>query len=143
MSNSNMTSPSSRITKLKSSNARVKEISGVHSLFFGVIIAILAVYFFSALSLKSGSTQVIGNLGEQLNCDDKAWATTDLLKTGQKCPSVDELILDIQNIEASVKKNLIANIRIWPAGELGSAIVNTGFTSVPLHLGYESLNIST
>ena len=132
-----------RINRIKTSNARIKETSGVHSLIFAVIIVVLAFYFLSALNLKSGSIQTLGTLGSQLDCKNKSWENSKLVADGQDCPSVDEIVLDIQNIEASVKKNLIANIRIWPAGEYGSAIVNTGFTSVPLSLGYESLNLST
>jgi hypothetical protein len=104
---------------------------------------ILITYFISAFSLKSGDTQVVGQLASQLNCKDSSWVKSGLIEKDQTCPSVDELVLDIQNIEASASKSLIANVRIWPAGNLGSAIVNTGFTSVPLNLGYESLNLSS
>lgn len=104
-------------------------------------IALMFCYFSSIFFLSPGNTSVNDGLKVPLNCQDSSWNAlpTAFFNSEQTCPTIAETIIDIQNIEAGKKSILKANMRIWPAGELGGAAVTTGIAQRSIDVEFENL----
>ena len=105
------------------------------------IILFLA-YFVAAISLAPGTMQVSNTLAEVFDCKkaNQSDLPTELIVEGQDCPSVTEEVVNLEAVIFEDVSYLKGTLRVWPAGEIGSALVNTGVAQRALKLEFDSLN---
>lgn len=113
---------------------------------FLVIIAFASLigYMIAFFALNPGVTTVASNLSSVLKCDEKTRISLpqSLYIEGQSCPSVIELVLNLQRIETKNQAALVGTLRVWPAGEIGQVSVNAGVSQRSLQVTYENLEES-
>jgi len=119
-----------------------KEIEGSSKVLALIGLILFLVYFVAAISLAPGTMQVSNSLIEVFDCKkvDRDVLPTDLVVEGQDCPSVTEEVVNLEAINIEEVSYLKGTLRIWPAGEIGSALVNTGVAQRALKLNFDSLN---
>lgn len=102
-------------------------------------------YLISFFSLNPGVTNVASNLSSVLQCDEKTKKSLpqSLYIEGQSCPSVIELVLNLQRIDTKNQPALVGTLRVWPAGEIGQVSVNAGVSQRSLLVTYENLRESS
>jgi len=105
-------------------------------------ILLMIAYFTGIFFLSPGNTYVEEKLATTLDCTDSSWRDLPAAfkSPEQNCPTVAEAIVDVQSIEAGKNSLLLANLRIWPAGELGGAAVTTGMAQRSIDVEMESLS---
>lgn len=108
--------------------------------YFGILLMIA--YFTSIFFLSPGTTSVDKTLGATLDCKDPSWGDLPAAfkSPEQDCPTIAEAIVDVQSIEAGKTSIFFANLRVWPAGELGGAAVTTGMAQRSIDVELESLS---
>jgi len=119
-----------------------KQISSSTKFFVLVGLVLFVVYFVAAISLAPGSMQVSKELNKVFDCKKVSLKDlpADLLVEGQNCPSVTEQVVNLEAVNFEEVSYLKGTLRIWPAGEIGSALVNTGVAQRALKIDFDSLN---
>jgi hypothetical protein len=99
-------------------------------------------YFTAAVSLAPGQMRVSGKLTEVFKCDEvnRNELPKELNIEGQSCPSITEEVVNLESIDFGDVSYLRGTLRVWPAGEIGSALVNTGVAQRSLTIYFDSLN---
>jgi hypothetical protein len=107
-------------------------------------LTLLIGYLLSLFILNPGATSVKSNLSSVLKCDEqtRTGLPASLYIEGQSCPSVVELVLNLQRIETKNQAALVGTLRVWPAGEIGQVSVNAGVSQRSLRITYENLKQS-
>lgn len=107
-------------------------------------IATFTGYLIAFFSLNPGVTHVEKHLASVLKCDEKTKSDLppSLYIEGQTCPSVVELVMNLQRIDTKNQPALVGTLRVWPAGEIGQVSVNAGVSQRSLQLTYENLEES-
>jgi hypothetical protein len=123
----------------------LKEFEGSSKLLVLTGLILFILYFVAAISLAPGTMQVSNTLIEVFDC--KKVSRNDLPKEliveGQDCPSVTEEVVNLEAVNFEDVSFLKGTLRVWPAGELGSALVNTGVAQRALKISFDSLNETT
>ena len=111
--------------------------------FTGLILFLF--YFVAALSLAPGTIKISNNLAEVFDCKkvNSKVLPKELNVEGQNCPSVTEEVVNLEAVNFDDVSYLKGTLRVWPAGELGSALVNTGVAQRALKIDFDSLNDTT
>jgi hypothetical protein len=122
-----------------------KQISSSTKFFVFVGLILFVVYFVAAISLAPGSMQVSKELNKVFDCKKVSLKDlpADLLVEGQNCPSVTEQVVNLEAVNFEEVSYLKGTLRVWPAGEIGSALVNTGVAQRALKIDFDSLNETT
>ncbi len=109
-------------------------------LIFGALLFVA--YFIAAISLAPGKMQVSKDLTQVFDCKKIASANLplELNVEGQNCPSVTEQVVNLEAIIFDDVSYLKGTLRVWPAGEIVSALVNTGVAQRALAMSFDSLN---
>lgn len=98
-------------------------------------------YFVAALSFAPGIMKVSEVLNSVFDCQQAKTKELpqELTIEGQDCPSVTEKVVNLESMNFDSAPSLRGTLRVWPAGEIGSALVNTGVAQRPLMLRFDSL----
>ena len=122
-----------------------KEIGASSRLLVLTGLILFLVYFGAAISLAPGTMQVSNNLAEIFDCKkvNRNDLPNELMVEGQDCPSVTEEVVNLEAINFDDVSYLKGTLRVWPAGEIGSALVNTGVAQRALKIDFDSLNDTT
>jgi len=123
----------------------LKEIERSSKLLVLTGLTLFLVYFIAAISLAPGTMQVSNTLTEVFDCKkvNRSDLPSELIVEGQDCPSVTEEVVNLESVNFEEVSFLKGTLRVWPAGEIGSALVNTGVAQRALKISFDSLNETT
>ncbi len=119
-----------------------KRSDGSFNFLFLLGILLFFVYFAAAISLAPGAMKVSKDLNDVFDCKKitEANLPIELNVEGQNCPSVTEEVVNLEAVVFDEVSYLKGTLRVWPAGEIGSALVNTGVAQRALAISFDSLN---
>lgn len=122
-----------RFTRKRDESSRNLSIAGI---------VLLIAYFGAAVLVTPGSMSIAKDLSDVFDCQkiNQQNLPRDLVVEGQSCPSVTEQVVNLESINFDEASFLKGTLRVWPAGEIGSALVNTGVAQRALTLNFDSLN---
>ena len=102
---------------------------------------LLASYLVGLLSMSAGELTVTPQLKKTLDCSDRSYLSlpVELKAPDQKCPNVVETVVNFSEITLTDTPRLTGSFRLWPAGELGAVVVNSGVAQRALDVNYENL----
>jgi hypothetical protein len=102
---------------------------------------LLASYVVGLFSMSAGDLKVSPQLTKALDCSDPSYLNLpfELKAPDQNCPNVVETVVNFSEINLTDTPRLIGAFRLWPAGELGAVVVNSGVAQRALDINYENL----
>lgn len=103
--------------------------------------ALLISYLVGLLSMSAGELRMTPQLKKTLDCSDASYLSLpiELKAPDQKCPNVVESVVNFSEISLTETPRLTGSFRLWPAGELGAVVVNSGVAQRALDVNYENL----
>lgn len=98
-------------------------------------------YLIGLVSMSAGEMKVTPQLKKTLDCSDKSYQDlpVELKSPDQKCPNVIETVVNFSEINLTETPRLTGSFRLWPSGELGAVVVNSGVAQRALDVKYENL----
>lgn len=102
---------------------------------------LLGGYLLGLLTISAGSMSAEGDLSKILDCKDKSYKNLpiEVFNPEQNCPSVIEAVVNLSSVDFDGTPRLTGTLRIWPAGELGGVVVNSGVAQRALEVNYENI----
>lgn len=128
-------------SKLRFFRKGEKQVKGLTLFTIALAGSLFAIYSVGLATVKPGKMHVTKDLSATVDCKDSSWTNLPqaLFIEGQACPSFAEVIVNLGAVDIDNVPRLSGTLRVWPAGELGEAVVNTGVASRALKVSFESL----